>query len=70
LNVSNLYEAIQSVAGVKSVNIFKPEDNILPTKQIGVPTDPGVGFNELIVLGNLNLKFFFEQGNAAQNTFL
>ena len=68
LNISNLYEEIQSVSGVKFVNIFRPEDNILPTKQLGDPTDETtVGFNELLILGNLDLKFFLELGNFSRN---
>jgi hypothetical protein len=67
LSVSNLYEVIQSVAGVKLVNIFQPADNIIPTKELGSPTDPGVGFNELITLGDVNLKFFFEQGSFSRS---
>lgn len=62
LSISNLYETIQSVPGVRLVNIFKPADNIIPTKELGSPTNPGIGFNELIVLGDVDLKFFFEQG--------
>ena len=63
LNISNLYETIQSVPGVQFVNIFQPEDNILPTQELAALTSPGVGFNEIITLGSLDLKFFFEQGN-------
>lgn len=63
LSLSNLYETIQSIPGVKFVNIFKPADNILSVDEIGSPTDIStVGFNELLILGNLDLKFFFEQG--------
>jgi hypothetical protein len=67
LHKSNLYEEIQNVPGVQFVNIFEPQDNILPTQKPGGATsETGVGFNELIVLGNLDLRFFFEQGSQAQ----
>lgn len=66
LNLSNLYEVIQSVPGVKVVNIFEPADNILPTKELGSSTEVGVGFNEVIVLGNTDIKFFLERGNFSR----
>lgn len=66
LSISNLYDTIQNVAGVKSVNIFDPADNILPTNELGSPTSPGIGFNELIILGDLNLRYFFELGSFAR----
>lgn len=66
LNLSNLYAVIQAVSGVKFVTIFNPSDDIIPTNQIGVPGSPGVGFNELITLGEEVLNFYFEKGAAAQ----
>lgn len=60
--LSNLYNAIQSVPGVKFVNIFTPADDILPTNQLADPHVQGVGFNEVIALGQLDLRFFFEAG--------
>lgn len=66
LNLSNLYATIQAVSGVKFVTIFEPSDDIIPTNQIGVPGSPGVGFNELITLGEEVLNFYFEKGAAAQ----
>lgn len=58
--LSNLYEAIQKIDGVKFVAIFEPADDIIPTKAIGTSGADGVGFNEVIVLGEKNLRFFFE----------
>lgn len=66
LNLSNLYAAIQAVSGVKFVTIFEPSDDIIPTNQLGVPGSPGVGFNELITLGEEKLSFYFEKGAASQ----
>lgn len=60
--LSNLYNAIQSVPGVKFVNIFSPADDILPTNQIADPHVQGIGFNEVITLGQLDLRFYFEAG--------
>lgn len=64
LYVSKLYEAIQSVPGVKFAKIFEPADDVLPTKQLAVSGSIGVGFNELITLGEKNILFFFERGAA------
>lgn len=60
--LSNLYQAIQAVAGVKFVDILKPSDDILSTNMIADPKVQGVGFNEVITLGQVNVQFFFEQG--------
>lgn len=64
LYISKLYEAIQSVPGVKFVKIFEPADDILPTKELSESGSIGVGFNELITLGEKNILFFFERGAA------
>ena len=63
LYLSNLYQTIQAVAGVKFVDIFEPADDILATNQLGDPTSKGVGFNEVITLGEVDVKFYFEPGN-------
>jgi uncharacterized phage protein gp47/JayE len=63
LYLSSLYNNMQSVPGVKFVDIFNPADDILATNKVGDPTSKGVGFNEVIVLGQVNLKFFFEAGS-------
>jgi len=64
LYLSHLYEAIQSVPGVKFVTIFDPADDILPTKRLAEIDSIGVGMNELITLGEKNVLFFFERGAA------
>lgn len=63
LFLSNLYQTIQAVPGVKSVNIFDPQDDILPTNKLGDPSEQGVGFNEIVTLGESNLRFYYEQGS-------
>jgi len=60
LYVSNLYEQIMSINGVKFVNIFKPNDDILPSKDVGNLSDLVVNFNELITIGNKNIKIYYE----------
>ena len=63
LYLSNLYQILQSVSGVKVVNIFEPSDNIIQLDPSKFPDKDVVNFNEVITLGNVDLKFFFEQGN-------
>lgn len=67
LYLSNLYEAIQNVPGVKFVTIFSPVDDIIPTGELAIPGTAGVGFNELITLGTKKIQFFFERGAANPN---
>ena len=64
LYVSNLYMTLQNIPGVKYVNIFQPSNDILNVDKSGA-SDQGiyVGYNEVIALGNVDLKFYFEQGN-------
>ena len=63
LNLSTLYQVLQNIPGIKYVNIFEPSDNIL----LITPDFPlgrvGVAFNQVITLGNVDLKFYFEPGN-------
>lgn len=63
LHISHLYNTIQDVPGVQFVRIFSPADDIIETRRLGDPDSTGVGFNEVITLGELDLSFFFEQAN-------
>ena len=65
LYLSNLYEAIQAVPGVKFVTIFDPADDIIPTGQLAVSGSAGIGFNEIITLGDVKINFYFERGAAS-----
>jgi hypothetical protein len=67
-NLSTLYSAIQNVPGVKFVTIFDPVDDILSTGELAEEGSAGIGFNELLTLGEKNLQFFFEKGAAQQLT--
>jgi hypothetical protein len=62
LYYSQLLAAMQQVDGVQFVDMFKPSDDILPTKKIADPINQGVGFNELITIGNKKIRFYFEKG--------
>lgn len=61
--LSHLYSTIQEVPGVKYVNIFEPQDDIIQTHELGDPESPGVGFNEVITLGEVDISYYFEPGN-------
>lgn len=67
-NTDDLVFAIRSVDGVKSVDLFEPADDFPALKRIVTDEErnsgiQGVGVNELVILGNQNIQFFFEQGN-------
>lgn len=60
LYLSDIYNTIQQIDGVKFVAIFTPTDDILKTNQLADPAAFGIGENELIVLGEKQLRFYFE----------
>jgi predicted phage baseplate assembly protein len=55
LYTSNLIEVVQEVDGVQYVNLVAPSQNILA----GVSN--GVAFNQLIVLGQSQIQYFYEK---------
>lgn len=60
LYVSNLVDVIERIDGILFVDMFSPPDNILPTKQLADPNAFGIGFNELIVEGRRNIRYYYE----------
>ena len=62
LYLSRLYEALQAIEGVAFVQLFKPVDDIIQSSE-GAATAPDnqVGFDELITLGNVDIKLFFDK---------
>jgi len=61
-HLSNLTHAVQEVDGVEYMKIFNPVDDIITSNLKAAETsDSQVGFNELITLGQLQLKIFFEK---------
>jgi hypothetical protein len=69
LYISNLYNLLQAIPGIKNINLFEPSTNIIPISKTSsassgsTGSNIGVEFNEVITLGNVDLKFFFEQGS-------
>jgi len=57
---STFIEAISSVDGVSYVDLFKPSDNILETNAEAEADSVGIGFNEVIVEGNRNINFYYQ----------
>jgi len=65
LYISNLYDTIQSIPGVKFLRIYKPTGDIKPSDDIspsGTGTEDVVGINEIISIGSQDIRFFFERG--------
>ena len=58
--LSDLYAVIKNIDGVKFATIFKPTDDVLTTGKLASSDESGVGINELITLGQTNLRFYFE----------
>lgn len=63
LYLSNIYNLIQDIPGVKFVNIISPADDLIETNNAGGTNVNGVGFNELITLQSVSLQFYSEPGN-------
>lgn len=61
LYLSDIYDTIKAVDGVRFVSIFDPTDDILNTGNLADPSAFGVGMNELIVLGETQLQFYFNR---------
>lgn len=66
LYTSQLLGVVQDIDGVKNVDMFQPSDNILQIEpeQVAI-TDPpeGVAFNQLIVEGQRNTRYYYEKGS-------
>lgn len=60
--LGRLYAALQDIDGVQFVKIFNPTDDIIASSKIASETPSNqVGFNELLTLGQVNVKIFFER---------
>lgn len=59
LYISQLYDLLTAIDGVKYIDIFEPSDNILTTGQVN-STEIGVDINELITLGNKEIRYYYE----------
>lgn len=62
LYLSQIVEALQSIDGVKFVQLREPVDDIISSSEGAVTANESqVGFDELITLGNVNIKIYFEK---------
>ncbi len=59
LFVSQLYDVITAIDGVKYVDIFEPVDNILASGQLDGP-DETIDINEIVALGNKEISLYYE----------
>lgn len=62
LYIAQLIHALQDIEGVRFVQLREPVDDILASTE-GATTaeDNRIGFDELITLGNVNIKLYFEK---------
>lgn len=63
LYLSTLYEALQSVEGVQFIQLREPVDDVIKSAESAANTtlDNQIGFDELITLGNMNIKIYVER---------
>lgn len=62
LYISQLNELLQSIEGVKFVQLREPVDDIIASDQgAATATENQVGFDELVTLGSINVKLYFEK---------
>lgn len=61
LYVSNFIEAIEIIDGVSYVDVFAPSQNIIPTGKLAEEESVGIGINELIVLGERKVNYYYEK---------
>lgn len=62
--ISNFIEIVEGIDGVSYVDLFLPADNILATGTIAETGSDGIGFNELIVLGSQEIRYYYEHGRV------
>lgn len=62
LYISNLIDVVSAIDGVSFVDLFSPNDNIIPTGKLGDKQDPlGIGYNELIIEGKRKTSYYYEK---------
>lgn len=65
LFVSNLVNTLENIEGVAYIDLFKPNNNILPNNQIIVADKTGdvegIGINQVIVEGNRVTTYYYEK---------
>jgi len=62
LHLSKLYKTLGDIEGVQYVKIYSPQDDVIVSGKIATETPANqIGFNELIVLGEVQIKIYFEK---------
>jgi hypothetical protein len=60
--ISNFIDAISAIDGVSFVDLYSPNDNIIPTGQLGNKDDAlGIGYNEIIIEGKRKTSYYYEK---------
>jgi hypothetical protein len=58
--LDDITSPVKSIDGVKFTRVFEPVDDILKTNKLADPGEFGVGTNELITLGEKQIRYYFE----------
>lgn len=60
--ISNFIDTISTIDGVSFVDLYSPNDNIIPTGKLGDKEDPlGIGYNEIIIEGKRKTSYYYEK---------
>jgi len=60
LYLDDITTPVKMIDGVKFTRVFDPADDILKTNQLADQSAFGIGINEMIVLGEQQVRFYFE----------
>jgi len=60
LYLDDITTPVKMIDGVKFTRVFDPADDILKTNKLADPAAFGIGLNEMIVLGEQQIRFYFE----------
>jgi hypothetical protein len=60
-DVSPFQAAVQAVDGVMKVNIFSPQDDVLPTSNPTETEANKIGYAQLVTLGQRTVRYYFEK---------
>lgn len=59
---SNFIDVLSAVDGVSFVDLYSPNDNIIPTGKLGDKEDLlGIGYNEIVVEGKRKTSYYYEK---------
>lgn len=60
--ISNFIDTISTIDGVSFVDLYSPNDNIIPTGKLGDADNAlGIGYNEIIIEGKRKTSYYYEK---------